>query len=305
MALHGNDIAGVNGSGIIHDADKDFIIAKVGEGLSYRDTLFSSFRDTARKRSQLFGGYWFAWPTFPAATCAANFVDFADLRPGEVLALDFEPFTVRSKLQYWNPAAWPEWVINFRDVVNRLTGASVWLYGNDWTLGTLMHYASHNQRRELHQMPLWKAGWNNTYNADNGPGDLHGWPVVTMWQWNGTHIDKDIFYGDANTWHLLGIPGKEASRDETRKPPKRKPRKQIPFPLPRGHAYAVNDDTIYTHSGVRSHDRNDIRRIQRKVGTKADGRFGPITKRHVERWQKDHKLKPDGEVGVKTWRKMF
>lgn len=78
-----------------------------------------------------------------------------------------------------------------------------------------------------------------------------------------------------------------------------------PFPLPRGHVYAQNDGTIYTHSGARPRDRDEIRDIQRRVGADVDGRFGPGTAGHVERFQRNHGLAVDGAVGPATWSFLF
>jgi len=36
-----------------------------------------------------------------------------------------------------------------------------------------------------------------------------------------------------------------------------------------------------------------------------DGIFGPSTRRAVEKWQRDEKLKPDGVVGAATWRTLL
>lgn len=77
------------------------------------------------------------------------------------------------------------------------------------------------------------------------------------------------------------------------------------FPLPRGHVYAVNDGTKYTHSGVRVKDRGPIKDIQRRVGAAVDGRFGPGTARHVRGFQSRHGLVVDGQVGPATWAALF
>lgn len=45
---------------------------------------------------------------------------------------------------------------------------------------------------------------------------------------------------------------------------------------------------------------NDVKELQKKVGTKADGIFGNNTKNAVKKFQKVHKLKVDGIVGKNT-----
>jgi N-acetylmuramoyl-L-alanine amidase len=49
----------------------------------------------------------------------------------------------------------------------------------------------------------------------------------------------------------------------------------------------------------------DVKKIQKVVGAKADGIFGDITEELVIEWQKKHKLYADGRVGKITWGAMF
>ena len=49
----------------------------------------------------------------------------------------------------------------------------------------------------------------------------------------------------------------------------------------------------------------DVERIQRAVGTSADGIYGDKTKKAVETYQKRHGLSVDGVVGPQTWGVMF
>jgi lysozyme len=48
-----------------------------------------------------------------------------------------------------------------------------------------------------------------------------------------------------------------------------------------------------------------VEKVQKKVGAKADGVFGPKTEAAVKAYQKKHKLKVDGVVGPISWKKMF
>lgn len=77
-----------------------------------------------------------------------------------------------------------------------------------------------------------------------------------------------------------------------------------PFPLPRGVNYAIDDRTRRARSGVNAADRAQIKRIQAAVGATQDGRFGPDTKRAVQRKQHQLGITPDGLVGPTTWARL-
>jgi putative chitinase len=48
----------------------------------------------------------------------------------------------------------------------------------------------------------------------------------------------------------------------------------------------------------------DVKKLQAKLGTTADGAFGPGTEKLVKEWQTTNKLTADGIVGDATWAKM-
>ena len=50
---------------------------------------------------------------------------------------------------------------------------------------------------------------------------------------------------------------------------------------------------------------DDVKKLQTKLGTAADGVFGPNTKKLVKEWQTKNGLTADGIVGDGTWKKMF
>ena len=105
-------------------------------------------------------------------------------------------------------------------------------------------------------------------------------------------LDVDGIVGP-DTWRAING-GKKAPKP-----------KSAPYPLPKGHFYYTEDKRNTVHSGYWSKDRAAIKKIQKKVGTGVDGRYGPKTKAAVMRWQKKHGLKADGAVGPSTWAKMF
>ena len=50
---------------------------------------------------------------------------------------------------------------------------------------------------------------------------------------------------------------------------------------------------------------DDVKKLQAKLGTTADGSFGPGTEKLVKEWQAANGLTADGIVGDGTWSKMF
>jgi putative chitinase len=50
---------------------------------------------------------------------------------------------------------------------------------------------------------------------------------------------------------------------------------------------------------------DDVKKVQTKLGTTADGSFGPGTEKLVKDWQTKNGLTADGIVGEGTWKKMF
>ena len=50
---------------------------------------------------------------------------------------------------------------------------------------------------------------------------------------------------------------------------------------------------------------DDVKKLQEKLGTTADGDFGPGTEKLVKEWQAANGLTADGLVGDGTWTKMF
>lgn len=51
--------------------------------------------------------------------------------------------------------------------------------------------------------------------------------------------------------------------------------------------------------------KNLTKIVQKAVGVKADGKFGPGTEKAVKNYQKKNKLSADGVVGLNTWKKIL
>lgn len=211
MALNGYDIAGVNGSGIITTAlTGAFTIVKASEGQTFTDSLHDSFVSQLRAKGKLVGHYHYGRPdtkdTSDAVKEADHFIAAAKARTGETMWLDFEKSETADQR-----VDWPEWIIAFCDRVKSRTGAACGVYWSDWFINRVLENATAAQIARIRAYPLWKAGNNNAYVSDPsaGYGSIHGWPVLTCWQWTDRQgslgIDRDIFYGDGAQWKALGV----------------------------------------------------------------------------------------------------
>ena len=49
----------------------------------------------------------------------------------------------------------------------------------------------------------------------------------------------------------------------------------------------------------------DVKKLQEKLGTTADGSFGPGTEKIVKEWQSKNGLTSDGIIGDSSWSKLF
>lgn len=112
-------------------------------------------------------------------------------------------------------------------------------------------------------------------------------------------------------------PQSEAAYKAGTKPTSSKPSapvdhiKKNRFPLPRGHYYGVDNGKPESHSGKSTRGADDwwVKQIQKKVGVRADGDFGPDTEKAVIKWQKKNlkyiaDKKANGKIGPNTWAAM-
>lgn len=117
----------------------------------------------------------------------------------------------------------------------------------------------------------------------------------------GVHLAIDGVIGKdtAAAWHAYLVSGKFTNLAH-------QALNVTPFPYPTGTAYAVNDGTDHTKSGVAAKDRAAIKRIQTRLRAlghpiAVDGRYGPATRSAVITEQRKHHISADGQVGFNTW----
>lgn len=78
-----------------------------------------------------------------------------------------------------------------------------------------------------------------------------------------------------------------------------------PFPFPPTHLIGPDSGNKPTwHDGTRRGERAAVLQIQKQVGAKVDGVYGPETREAVMRWQKAHGLRATGVVSMSVWQLM-
>ena len=129
-------------------------------------------------------------------------------------------------------------------------------------------------------------------NADGywGPSSV---AQAKKWQ-KANGLTPDGMIGD-KSWAKIN--GGKAKKPAASKAPK--------FPLKSGHWFGPESKNQKNHSGYWSGDREPIKKIQRALGLKADGIYGPSTYNAVKKWQKKAGIKVDGGVGKQSWDRMF
>lgn len=183
--LRGNDVSKWN---IGAHPNLDFLLAKCTQGTAELDPDYNYWRNTANAQGQLFGAYWWANGTSAHAE-ADNFLKHCEHVPGQVMMLDAE-----SKGLFALPPDPVGWCLDSLQYVRAQTGISPLIYMN---LSTV---------QRLNWSPVVQAGfelWLADYTL-NAPVDVPWWVTYRAWQYGGTGIDSDIFYGSATDWRALG-----------------------------------------------------------------------------------------------------
>lgn len=145
-----------------------------------------------------------------------------------------------------------------------------------------------------------KVSWHNQGYSTSCPG-----PKVRAWIDRGMPVKGGAAPKPASKPVAAVVKLSKAVIDAAKKlqaTVKNEPRG--PFALPAGHAYAQNDGTNRTHSGLQAKDKGAVMMIQRKVGVTADGDYGKNTANAVSAWQRKIGLPSTGEVNETLWRLM-
>lgn len=80
------------------------------------------------------------------------------------------------------------------------------------------------------------------------------------------------------------------------------PVRVTPKPTPKPTAKPAPAPAAKPAPTLRRGDKGaDVRDLQRRLGLRVDGDFGPKTEKAVKAFQRKHKLRADGVVGPKTW----
>lgn len=200
MSMHGTDQSYWQPNKI---TEGDFIICKATEGTGYVDPTCDAKYQLNKNAGKLLGVYHYARPDLgtTAEDEARFFVDNITgyIKPiydddgkligymgGEcILVLDWE------SANKWDVA----WAKRWLNEVERLTGIKPLIYMSssvtfayDWSAVVAEDYG------------LWVANYGNNDGTNHGCPAVGYWGIVAMHQYTSNPLDKDEFFGDANTW---------------------------------------------------------------------------------------------------------
>lgn len=319
--LYGIDAAGYQTDNDINICKPSFLIAKASEGIGFDANHPGAGFNThahqvalAREKGWLVGHYGFAWPTNNPEQEADYFLKCANPQPGDLLCLDLEK-NLGSQLTRLSFAL--RWAARIRE-----TGASPVLYSYPDYMRNLLGATTPDTAAELRTMPLWIA--TDGYAAGTVPAEyMFGWQVWTAHQYAaGPYADRDVFNGDAATWHKLGVPGAKPA------PPKPPTHPTAPKIVEDGNFGPKSVDALEQYAGHEPHgvisSQPESNRpfasnllavqwlpdgeakgsaiavwVQHRVGAHEDGKWGPLTTEAVQR--RLH-VNADGRFGPVTAR---
>ena len=293
MALYGVDISNYQRN--VNYSAYSFYIIKASEGRTFKDPMLDRHYNGVKATGKLYGFYHYARPENNSMIDEANhFLSLVGHHAGKaIFALDWEGNALR-----YGASKALEWL----DYVYARTGVRPLFYTSDSQTGRYAKIAQKNYG-------LWDAKYSS-----RGPAHA-GWPIIAIWQYQGSPIDKDVFYGDANTWMKYAAKDGRVAQ------------------APKAIATVKTDDwvravqyqlNVQYHAGMAvdgipgpvtlkwcpllraGRARGEITKlVQGRVGAGQDGIFGAKTKNAVRVFQASHGLSADGIVGRNTWKKLL
>lgn len=192
-------------------------IIKATGGTVYRNPLYRSQIAGARQQGLLVGHYHYAHETsldetdHSALDEAHFFFEHADIRPGELVALDIEDPNVTGNLATWAEA----WL----DTVAKATGANPFLYTYEDYYETRGLYDA-----RLARFPLWYARYWTPETATPWPRIPRGRQRINIWQWSGgivvpgsggNKLDQNVTQHSLAELRLFGVPQPPAPETPT------------------------------------------------------------------------------------------
>lgn len=182
----------------------DGAIIKATGGNAYVNPVYQQQIAGARSVGLLVGHYHYdGEPSVGSGTApqeAAYFLAHADVRPGELVALDAEERATR------NIARYNIW----RGIVGAAVGCTPLLY----TFQSFITELGAQAWLPLADMPLWYAWYPDSGRPDNWPAPPGPWATIAIWQWSGgtsvpgipNPTDANLFDGTREELTALGKP---------------------------------------------------------------------------------------------------
>ena len=185
---------------VLDAARSEFVVVKATGGGTYKNPLYRTQVDNARRRGRIVGHYHYAHElTFEAHQPqgkfspeqeAAHFLANSDIRPGDFVALDIEDPDAHGNLS--------PWALRWCAAVEAVAGVKPFIYSYPSYFGERSLTAP-----ELAKYPLWLASYTIPYRDNWTPVAPKPWADWTIWQWSGGSklrgivfdTDENIFRG--------------------------------------------------------------------------------------------------------------
>lgn len=137
----------------------------------------------------------------------------------------------------------------------------------------------------------------------------HGGGVGPDLRWlpRGVIYDSDQKYGQHRNFRFYDITSTSGSSPVSPPRPPAVHTKGTPFPFPSNEYFGDINGPNASHGGYYPAEKAKVAAIQRIVGVRADGVFGPSTTKAVLAWQNSHRIpgvSASGKVGPLTWKAM-